>query len=172
MVIKQAEHTTAQAAELTAAELTAAELTAAELTAAELTADGPPKTAEAPVTAGALWQWRGGDDIAALCAATGAAGESVLISGGDRAKRWNPVTGEPAGRPPAGHHGNVTALVSMPGDGLSTALASGAADGTVRVWNLEAAQPIAAFTVQHAADGLRSAASASQPAHAIPAAPD
>jgi WD40 repeat protein len=109
---------------------------------------------------------RPGNGIAALCTtalgtiplgstapgtAAGRTGQTILVSGGDRVQSWDPATGTATGRPLTGHAGCVTTLTVMPGDGVSTVLVSGADDGTVRVWNLEAGTPARTFT---AAAGL------------------
>jgi WD40 repeat protein len=87
------------------------------------------------------------EGIAALCAGSDLTGQTILVSGGDRLQRWDPATSTAIGWPLAGHAGRVTALSIMPGDCASAALVSGADDGTVRIWNLEAGTPARTLTV-------------------------
>lgn len=101
----------------------------------------------APGSAPARAGGRAAEGIAALCAGTDSTGQTVLVSGGDEVRRRDPATGAAIGRPLTGHRGSVTALTVMPGDSASPALVSGAGDGTVRVFDLEAGTLTRTLTV-------------------------
>jgi WD40 repeat protein len=69
-------------------------------------------------------------------------GDPVIAVAASRVVRlWDPFSGLPVGEPLTGHTADVTAVAVVPLGTERTLLATGSADGEIRVWNPLTAQP-------------------------------
>lgn len=76
--------------------------------------------------------------VLAFAAFTGPEGGATLLATGDAegvVRIFDPVTGEPRGRPLTGHGGAVLDLATYREGSGVTVLASAGADGTIRIWD-------------------------------------